>query len=168
MSQRLVCFTAYDVRGRVPDELNADLARRIGLAFTDQFALRKIVVGRDMRLSSHEIAAGLSETLTACGIDVVDKGLAGTEEVYHAVFSGEAQGVEGGVMVTASHNPAEYNGMKLVQRGARPVSRDSGLLDIAQKAASDDWWRKKLLLSTGAPGKLEINTDKSLYIDHLL
>jgi phosphomannomutase len=126
------------------------------------------VIGRDIRLSSPGIAAGLAESLTACGVDVVDIGQAGTEEVYHAVFSGAGNGVEGGIMVTASHNPAEYNGLKLVERGARPVSSDSGLLEIARKAASDDWWRRKLLSSAGTQGKLEQSRDKNSYIDCLL
>ena len=82
MSQRLRCFTAYDVRGRVPADLDAEIVRRIGLAFADQFALQRVVLGRDMRLTSPEFAAGLTETLTGCGVDVVDIGLAGTEEVY--------------------------------------------------------------------------------------
>ncbi|MFA5717835.1 MAG: phosphomannomutase, partial [Desulfobulbaceae bacterium] len=99
MNEPLRCVTAYDIRGRVPDELDEQLARRIGLAFADQFALRKVVVGRDVRPSSPGIAAGLAQTLTACGVDVVDIGLAGTEEVYHAVFSGIGDGVEGGIMV---------------------------------------------------------------------
>ncbi|MDY0350032.1 MAG: phosphomannomutase [Desulfobulbaceae bacterium] len=168
MNEPLRCVTAYDIRGRVPDELDEQLARRIGLAFADQFALRKVVVGRDVRPSSPGIAVGLAQTLTACGVDVVDIGLAGTEEVYHAVFSGIGDGVEGGIMVTASHNPAEYNGMKLVERDARPVSSDSGLTEIARKAASDEWWRRKLLSSAGTPGKLEQSRDKNSYIDCLL
>lgn len=168
MSSSLRCFTAYDVRGRVPEDLDSRLASRIGLAFADQFALGKIVVGRDMRLSSREIADGLAETLTTCGVDVVDIGLAGTEEVYHAVISGADQGVEGGIMVTASHNPAEYNGMKFVQRGARPVSRATGLLDIEQKAGSDSWWLDRLARRAGRQGLLEKNYDKGSYIDRLL
>ncbi|HHO49175.1 MAG TPA: phosphomannomutase [Desulfobacteraceae bacterium] len=168
MTEPLRCVTAYDIRGKVPDELDELLARRIGLAFVDQFALRKVVIGRDVRPSSPGIAAGLAQTLTACGVDVVDIGLAGTEEVYHAVFSGIGDGVEGGIMVTASHNPAEYNGMKLVERGARPVSSDSGLTDIARKAASDDWWRRKLLDAGDAPGRLEARDSKDKYVDRLL
>ena len=166
----LQCFTAYDVRGRVPDELNADIARRIGLAFADQFALTRVVIGRDMRLSSPEIAAGLAETLTGSGVDVVDIGLAGTEEVYHAVFSGAERGVDGGIMVTASHNPAEYNGMKLVQRGARPVSSDSGLRGYCRaRRRPMTGGAGNCCSSAGAPGKLEAAAGtRARYIDHLL
>ena len=127
MVEPLHCFTAYDIRGKVPDELNVDIARRIGLAFGKEFSLNKVVVGRDMRLTSPEISRALCETLTGAGVDVLDIGLAGTEEVYHAVFAGENDGVDGGIMVTASHNPADYNGMKLVRQGARPVSSSSGV-----------------------------------------
>jgi len=169
MTGSLNCFTAYDVRGRVPDDLDADITRRIGLAFADTFSLTRVVVGRDMRLTSPEMATALIDVFTAAGADVLDIGLAGTEEVYHAVFSGEADGVDGGIMVTASHNPADYNGMKLVQRGARPVSRDSGLADIAAKAASDDWYRKKMAENAGkARGKKLSADDKSDYINYLL
>ncbi|MCL7487350.1 MAG: phosphomannomutase [Desulfobulbaceae bacterium] len=169
MSRPLDCFTAYDVRGRVPDELDADVARRIGLAFAEQFGLTRVVIGRDMRLSSPELAAALADTLTAGGVDVLDIGLAGTEEVYYAVFSGEAAGVDGGIMVTASHNPAEYNGMKLVQRGARPVSSDTGLRQIADKAGSDEWCREKMTGRTDiVPGEIESIIGKEDYIRYLL
>jgi phosphomannomutase len=166
--ERLRCFTAYDIRGRVPADLTTEIVRRIGLAFADQFALRKVALGRDMRLSSPEFAAGLTEILTGCGVDVVDIGLAGTEEVYYAVQNGEASGVDGGIMITASHNPADYNGMKLVQRGARPVSRDSGLLEIEQKAASAAWFRDRLVRASGRPARYELALDKSGYVAHLL
>jgi phosphomannomutase len=168
MTERLRCFTAYDIRGRVPADLNTEIVRRISLAFADQFALCKVALGRDMRLTSPEFAAGLTEILTGCGVDVVDIGLAGTEEVYYAVQSGEAMGVDGGIMITASHNPADYNGMKLVQRGARPVSRDSGLLQIEQKAASADWFRNRLVTVSGRQGRYELTCDKSGYVSHLL
>ncbi len=169
MNKPLQCFTAYDVRGRVPDELDADIARRIGLAFADQFDLTRVVIGRDMRLTSPELASVLVDTLTAEGVDVLDIGLAGTEEVYHAVFSGEAAGVDGGIMVTASHNPSDYNGMKLVQRGARPVSSDSGLREIADNVGSDDWYQGKLAAQAAkVPGKRVSATDKSAYINYLL
>ena len=168
MSERLRCFTAYDVRGRVPADLDTAIVRRIGLAFADQFALQKMVLGRDMRLTSPEFAGGLTETLTGCGVDVVDIGLAGTEEVYYAVQRGEAEGVGGGIMITASHNPADYNGMKLVQRGSRPVSRDSGLREIEAKAASSSWFPTRLAAASGRPGRHELAYDKSGYVTHLL
>lgn len=167
MTTPLQCFTAYDVRGRVPDELNPDIARRIGLAFAERFSLKKVVVGRDMRLSSPDIAQALSEALVERGVTVLDIGLAGTEEMYYAVFSNEAQGVDGGIMVTASHNPADYNGMKLVQRGARPVSSASGLGDIAEMAATDSWYRDIQARPT-APGVLETLLAKDSFIGHLL
>ncbi|MHB8790023.1 MAG: phosphohexomutase domain-containing protein [Desulfobulbaceae bacterium] len=168
MTERLRCFTAYDVRGRVPADLDIEIVRRIGLAFVDQFALKRVVLGRDMRLTSPEFAASLTATLTGCGVDVVDIGLAGTEEVYYGVQSGEAAGVDGGIMITASHNPADYNGMKLVQRGARPVSRDSGLAAIEQKAGSPAWFREKMAAASGRPGRHELAYDKSGYVAHLL
>ena len=168
MSEPLKCFTAYDVRGRVPEELNSDIAGRIGLAFCRRIGARRVVIGRDMRLSSPEIAGTLSAVLTAAGIDVVDIGLCGTEEMYFAVFSGEADGVDGGIMVTASHNPADYNGMKFVRQGARPMSSDSGLLDVARNAASADWCRQALAEQPENAGQCLGSPDKSLYISHLL
>ena len=144
MSEPLKCFTAYDVRGRVPEELNKDLAARIGLAFCRQIDARKLVIGQDIRLSSPEISEDLCQILTEAGIDVVDIGLCCTEEMYFAVFRERADGVDGGIMVTASHNPADYNGMKFVRQGARPMSRDSGLLEVADNAASEDWYTEAL------------------------
>jgi phosphomannomutase/phosphomannomutase/phosphoglucomutase len=167
MSTPLDCFTAYDVRGRVPDELDSGIARRIGAAFAHRFSLRRVVVGRDMRLTSPEIAGALTEALLDMGVSVTDIGLCGTEEVYHAVFSGEQQGVDGGIMVTASHNPADYNGMKLVRRGARPVSGGSGLREIAGMAASEERCRS-ILDSASRRGMLESRRDRHRYISHLL
>lgn len=167
MTAPLKCFTAYDVRGRVPDELDPDIARRIALAFAEHFALKKVIIGRDMRLSSPDIAAAVSGMLAERGVTVLDIGLAGTEEMYYAVFSGEEQEVDGGIIVTASHNPADYNGMKLVQRGARPVSSASGLADIADMAASDSWYRN-ILHRPAISGTLEKCPDKNHYIKHLL
>ncbi len=162
------CFTAYDVRGRVPTELNEGLAAKIALAFSRQFSAKKIVVGRDMRLSSPDIAAAIISMLTRYGVDVVDIGLCGTEEVYHAVFSGEGEGVDGGIMVTASHNPADYNGMKIVQKGARPVSGDSGLLDIAGKVSDSAWYDAISSRIPGTPGSCVSVGGKQGYIQHLL
>ncbi len=168
MSEPLKCFTAYDVRGRVPDELNSDIAARIGLAFCQQINGRKVIIGRDMRLSSPEISDALCAVLTRASIDVVDIGLCGTEEMYFAVFNGEDDGIDGGIMVTASHNPADYNGMKFVRQGARPMSRDSGLLEVAENAASQKWFDNALSQQDAKNGQRRTMQDKSLYISHLL
>ncbi|WP_111746538.1 phosphohexomutase domain-containing protein [Salinisphaera orenii] len=128
-------FKAYDVRARVPDELDADLAYRIGQSFVGVFNLKTVVLGRDMRLSSPDIANALAGGLTAAGADVLDIGLSGTEEVYYGVI---AQQADGGVMVTASHNPKDYNGLKFVREGARPISSDTGLADIEASAYYGD------------------------------
>jgi phosphomannomutase len=124
-------FKAYDVRGIYPAELDEDGAYAIGRAYVDQFEPQRIAVGRDMRVSSPSMAAALIRGATEGGADVLDLGLVGTEMVYFAV--GELE-LDGGVAVTASHNPKEYTGMKIVRRGALPVGGDSGLLDIRDKA----------------------------------
>ena len=124
-------FKAYDVRGIYPTELDEEGAYAIGRAFVEQFEPRRIAVGRDMRVSSPSMAAALIRGATEGGADVLDLGLVGTEMVYFAV--GELE-LDGGVAVTASHNPKEYTGMKIVRRGALPVGGDSGLLDIGDKA----------------------------------
>lgn len=130
------CFKAYDIRGRVPEDLNADLARRIGRAFVARTGACICAVGRDCRTSSPEIAAAVAEGLNDGGAAVIDIGLCGTEQVYHAVFS---EGFDGGIMVTASHNPLGWNGMKLVREGSRPISGDSGLDEIGAMAVSRDF-----------------------------
>ena len=168
MSTPLRCFTAYDVRGRVPENLNSDIAARIGLAFCCQIRAGKVIIGRDVRLSSPEIATSLREVLTKAGIEVIDIGLCGTEEVYFAVFNGEAEGIGGGIMITASHNPAQYNGMKFVRQGARPMSSDSGLLEVAEMAASADWFRSALTAAPAQARQCCVLPDKSRYIEHLL
>ena len=126
-------FKAYDVRGIYPAELDEDGAYAIGRAYVEQFEPRRIAVGRDMRVSSPSMAAALIRGVTEAGADVLDLGLVGTEMVYFAV--GELE-LDGGVAVTASHNPKEYTGMKIVRRGALPVGGDSGLLDIRDRAMS--------------------------------
>jgi phosphomannomutase len=126
-------FKAYDVRGIYPGELDERGAYAIGRAYVQQFEPRRIAVGRDMRLSSPVMAAELMRGAAAEGADVLDLGLVGTEMVYFAV--GEL-GLDGGVMVTASHNPKEYTGMKIVRRGALPVGGESGLLDVRDRAAA--------------------------------
>src|SRR5436305_3976887 len=124
-------FKAYDVRGIYLAELDEAGAEAIGRTYVEQFEPRKIAVGRDMRLSSPTMQKAVIRGATAAGCDVLDIGLVGTEMVYFAVGS---LGLEGGVMVTASHNPKEYTGMKIVRRGALPVGGEAGLLDVRDRA----------------------------------
>ncbi len=154
----LPCFKAYDIRGRVPDELDAPLARRIGAGTAALLGPGPVVVGHDIRLSSPELHAAAIQGLTASGRDVIDIGLCGTEEVYFQTFHRKAAG---GIMVTASHNPMDYNGMKLVREDAKPISGDTGLFTIRDFAASD------AALGTGE-GLVTRDADKSAYIKHLL
>jgi phosphomannomutase len=126
-------FKAYDIRGIYTDELDEAGAHAIGRGYVEEFEPRQIAVGRDMRVSSPSMADAVMRGAAEAGADVVDVGLVGTEMVYYAV--GEL-GLAGGVMVTASHNPKEYTGMKIVRRGALPVGGDSGLLDIRTRAMS--------------------------------
>lgn len=153
-----VAFKAYDIRGRVPEELDTDLARRIGRAMAGLLESGPVVLGRDVRTSSPELQLALAEGFAAAGRDVLDIGLCGTEEVY---FQTRRLGAAGGVMVTASHNPQGYNGMKLVRDGARPISGDSGLHVIRERVLMD-----------ALPCKQEVEMlavhDKSAYIGHLL
>lgn len=155
----LPCFKAYDIRGRVPDELNEDLARRIGLATAAQLGPGPVVLGRDVRLSSPALQAALADGFHAAGREVIDIGVGGTEEVY---FQTDHLGAAGGVMVTASHNPMDYNGMKLVREGSRPISGDSGLFAIRDSAAGH---RAPIPAGTATPRAM---TDKSAYVEHLL
>ena len=127
-------FKAYDVRGIYPAEMDEDGARAIGRAYVEQFEPKRIAVGRDMRVSSPTMAAAVIEGAASAGAEVVDIGLVGTEMVYAAVGG---MGLDGGIQVTASHNPKEYTGMKIVRRGALPVGGDSGLLDIRDRALSE-------------------------------
>jgi phosphomannomutase/phosphomannomutase/phosphoglucomutase len=156
---KLSCFKAYDIRGRLGDELNEDIAYRIGRAYAAYLQPKIIAVGRDVRLSSNVLCAELARGLCDGGADVLDIGLCGTEEIYHATFS---QAVDGGIMVTASHNPLDYNGMKLVREGARPISGDTGLgaiRELVEKAAF------AVPSRTGAVRPVDL---KSQYIEHLL
>ena len=124
-------FKAYDVRGIYPAEVDEEGAYAIGRGYVQQFEPRRIAVGRDMRLSSPAMAAAVMRGAAEAGADVLDLGLVGTEMVYFAVGSLE---LDGGIMVTASHNPKEYTGMKIVRRGALPVGGESGLLDVRDRA----------------------------------
>jgi phosphomannomutase/phosphomannomutase/phosphoglucomutase len=159
MTEYLACFKAYDIRGRVPDELDAELAFRIGQAFAVCFKPQRMAIGHDIRLSGPSLAGALAEGFLAAGVDVVDLGLCGTEEIYFAAFNLE---VDGGIIVTASHNPADYNGMKLVRKGAVPVSGDTGLRDIERLAAAG------FKAAPAGRGRLTKINNQRAYIDHLL
>lgn len=135
MSQ-LTCFKSYDVRGQLGVNLDAGIAYRIGRAFAQVMAPGQVVTGRDIRESSAELQAALHEGLCDGGADVLDIGLCGTEEVY---FATTHLGAGGGLMVTASHNPIDYNGIKMVQAGSKPISNADGLRAIHDLAASDSF-----------------------------
>lgn len=131
--EHLTCFKAYDIRGRLGDELNEDVAYRIGSAFVKTREAKLVVVGGDIRHSSERLKKALVQGILDAGAEVIDIGMTGTEEVYFASFYLD---VDGGIEVTASHNPIDYNGMKLVGRGAQPISGDSGLSMIRELAES--------------------------------
>ncbi|MBL8060236.1 MAG: phosphomannomutase CpsG [Chthonomonas sp.] len=133
MGQFLPCFKAYDVRGIVPIELNPRIAYAIGRAYAQQIRPRTACIGYDIRLSGPELQAALAQGLIEEGASVIDLGMVGTEMVY---FATAHYGLDGGVMLTASHNPAEYNGMKMVRAESRPISGDTGLNEIERIAAS--------------------------------
>ncbi|WP_145557464.1 phosphomannomutase CpsG [Yersinia canariae] len=157
----LTCFKAYDIRGRLGSELNEDIAYRIGRAFGEYLKPKTIVVGGDVRLTSESLKMALAEGLMDAGSDVLDIGLSGTEEIYFATFH---LGVDGGIEVTASHNPMDYNGMKLVREDAKPISGDTGLRDIQRLAEENDF---------AAPDKSKKGSYKRIsilneYIDHLM
>lgn len=129
-------FKAYDIRGRLPDELNTDIAYRIGRAFAEYLQPQQVVVGYDIRLSSPELADAVGRGLIDGGSQVINLGLVGTEEVYFATQHLQA---DGGIMITASHNPKEYNGMKMVRAQAVPISGDSGLNEIRTLVETRDY-----------------------------
>lgn len=155
----LAAFKAYDIRGRIPDELNEDVAYRIGRAYAEHLRPSRVVVGRDVRLSSESLCRALADGLTDGGVDVFDIGLCGTEEIYFATYVEE---MDGGIMVTASHNPMDFNGMKLVREGAKPISGDSGLNDIRDLAV------KNAFPAPQRPGSVTPLDTRKKYIDHLL
>jgi len=155
----LTCFKAYDIRGRLPDELNEEIAYRIGRAYAEFLKPQKVIVGRDVRLSSTSLCAALAKGLTEAGVDVFDIGLCGTEEVYFATFS---QNMDGGIMVTASHNPMDFNGMKLVREQSKPISSDTGLKEIQTMVAANRFVEPQ---RQGTIQALDVTQE---YVDHLL
>lgn len=156
--KKLSCFKAYDIRGRLGDELNEDIAYRIGRAYGEIIKPKQVVVGGDVRLTSHNLKAAVAQGLMDAGAEVLDLGLAGTEEVYFATFYLE---LDGGIEVTASHNPIDYNGMKLVREGSRPISGDTGLGEIEQLALSQAWGAAK---TTGSRRDLDVREQYAKHI----
>ncbi len=159
MPIEITSFKAYDVRGQIPNQLNPDICYRIGNAAAAFLDADTVVVGRDMRLTSEEFAGEVIRGLTDAGVDVYDIGLCGTEMVY---FATSFLNAHGGIMVTASHNPADYNGLKLVREEARPISADSGLQDIRAMAEADE---RKIADTTGVVHKPQVFED---YVNHLM
>jgi phosphomannomutase len=156
---QIKCFKAYDIRGRVPEELNEEVAYRVGRATVEYLEARSMVVGHDIRLTSPSLTEALMQGMTEAGADVTFIGQCGTEEVYFATF---ALGVDGGICVTASHNPMDYNGMKLVRRGSQPISNDSGLLDIRALAESG------IFRAAPQVGRVIRKDMRAEYVEHLL
>ena len=157
---KLKCFKAYDVRGRIPTELNEELAYQIGQAYAAFVKPKVIAVGRDIRATSAALSTALIRGLTDSGCNVDDIGLCGTEGVYFATF---AENLDGGIMVTASHNPPDYNGMKFVREQSRPISADTGLKDM-QTMIEDG----RLPLQATVPGLTAARDTQPKYLKHLL
>ena len=150
-------FKAYDVRGVVPDELDEELARRIGAAFAGWTGAPRILIGRDCRLSSPAIASALAEGMNAVGAGVVDLGLASTDLLYFAAGSLDLPGV----MITASHNPKQYNGLKFCLGGAKPVGEESGLREIRALTEAG-------FTPTGHPGAIEHQDLLPAFVEHVM
>lgn len=159
MYRQIRCVKAYDIRGRLGDELDEDVAYRIGRAFGQYLQARTVVVGADTRATSASLKQALASGLQDAGVDVIDLGVTGTEEVYFATFH---LGVCGGIEVTASHNPLDYNGMKLVQKGAVPLSADQGLHAIKAIAEQGDF------IAVAAQGTYRQYSVLADYVAHLL
>ncbi|MGY0156499.1 phosphomannomutase CpsG [Edwardsiella tarda] len=157
----LTCFKTYDIRGKLGEELNENIAWRIGRAYAEYLKPKTVVLGGDARLTSESLKLALAEGLQESGVDVLDIGLSGTEEIY---FATTYLGVDGGIEITASHNPINYNGMKLVREGSRPISGDSGLHNIKALAEINDFQPiEKSMYGTYR----KINT-RDIYVSHLL
>ena len=156
---KLTSFKAYDIRGKLGTELNEEIAYKIGRAYGQIYQPKKIVVGCDIRLSSEDLKQAIIKGLNDAGVDVLDLGMTGTEEVYFGAFHLD---VQGGIEITASHNPMDYNGMKLVRENARPIGADSGLKEIRLLAESGNF---NEVITKGKTEKYNILPE---YIDHLM
>lgn len=155
----LTCFKAYDIRGKLGTELNEEIAYKIGRAYGEIYQPKKIVVGCDVRLTSEDLKQATIKGLNDAGVNVLDLGMTGTEEVYFGAFHLD---VQGGIEITASHNPMDYNGMKLVRENARPIGADSGLKEIQQLAESSEF---KDVTVKGTSEKYNILPE---FIEHLM
>lgn len=160
MELKRSAFKAYDIRGKYPEEVNEELAYRIGRTFVELFQAKKVAVGHDIRLSGPSLQEALIRGITEMGCDVVDIGQCGTEMIYFATAHLK---LDGGIMITASHNPKEYNGMKLVRKESRPISGDTGLKEIEEKVITGEF-----APLTGAKGTVEAVDIVPDYIRHLL
>ena len=157
---KLTCFKAYDIRGKLGTELNEGIAYRIGRAYGMFVGSgKKVVVGGDVRLTSDTLKLALANGLQDAGVNVIDLGMTGTEEIYFATFH---LGVDGGIEVTASHNPVDYNGMKLVREGAKPISGDTGLKEIQRLAEENNF------PPVTTRGTLTQQSSLAAYVQHLL
>jgi len=169
MLPKLSCFKAYDIRGKVPGELDENLSYAIGMAYARTIRPGAVVVGYDVRLESLGLAKSLIKGLNATGVRVIDIGLCGTEEVYFHTFDREHQGVGGGIMITASHNPKGYNGMKLVRENSIPLSGEAGLTEIHDWVVQNSTQIAKDDLKGAIDFRLtQKDDDKTRYIEHLL
>ncbi len=155
----LTCFKAYDIRGKLGEELNTDIAYRIGRAFAQHTKAKEVVVGGDIRLTSEELKLALANGLMDGGTNVIDLGLCGTEHIY---FATSHLGCDGGIVVTASHNPIDYNGMKLVRENSKPISGDTGLFDIKALAECNEF------TEVAEKGQLSTLDISQAYTEHLL
>ncbi|WP_151798565.1 phosphomannomutase CpsG [Acinetobacter bereziniae] len=156
---KLTCFKAYDIRGKLGTELNEEIAYKVGRAYGQIYQPKTVVVGCDVRLTSEDLKQATIRGLNDAGVDVLDLGMTGTEEVYFGAFHLD---VQGGIEVTASHNPMDYNGMKLVRENARPISADTGLKDIQALAESEQFIEVE---KKGSTQKYNILPE---FIEHLL
>jgi phosphomannomutase len=162
--EKLTCFKAYDIRGQLGKELNHDISYRIGRAYgqflkSENESDKTVVVGGDVRLTSEELKQALANGLMDAGVNVVDIGVTGTEEIYFATFH---LGVDGGIEVTASHNPMDYNGMKLVREGSKPISGDTGLREIQALAEKNEF------VDVEVKGHYKKVSLLQEYVDHLM
>lgn len=156
---QLTCFKAYDIRGKLGTELNEDIAYKIGRAYGQIYQPQTVVVGCDIRLSSEDLKQATIRGLNDAGVNVLDLGMTGTEEVYFGTFHLD---VQGGIEITASHNPMDYNGMKLVRENSRPISADTGLKEIQALAESGEFTKTTM---KGSTEKYNILPE---FIEHLM